>query len=174
MRAPIEPGNPGWDPDAASDRGAKVGAAIRGAGFLAIVIAFLFVSQSFVGNDEEPATSPSGNATVYVDQELERVVSELESPAIVEYGASAALREKIAADSIADVFVGTRADAQSLTDQGLCSEPALITTTPVDYAGCLVTRKDARTDAGTQFLKVLTGIQARNALLEAGYDLPPR
>lgn len=176
MRAPIEPGNPGWDPDEAAHRGAKVGAALRGAGFLIIVIAFLFVSQTFVSSDDEDptTTSPPGPATVYIADELAPVVSPLKSTAIVEYGTSAALRAKVAGGSVADVFVGTRADTQALVDDGACTAPVVVTTAPVAYSACLVKRSGARTAAGAEFLKVMTGIKARNALLEAGYDLPPR
>lgn len=172
MRAPIEPGNPGWDPDAATDRANQVGAALRGAGFIAIVIAFLFVSQQYVGgDDDDPQPGP---AAIYAAAELKPVLEQLESDAVVEYGTSPALRAKIENGSAADAFIGTRADTQTLIDDGRCTEPAAVTAQPSELASCLIDRSGARTKAATAFVDQLTGISGRDLLLQAGFELPPR
>ncbi len=173
MRAPIEPGNPGWDPDAAGDRANQVGAALRGAGFIAIVIAFLFVSQQYVGGDDDDDPQP-GPAAIYAAAELKPALEQLESDAVVEYGASPALRAKIENGSAADVFIGTRADTQTLIDDGRCTEPAAVTSRPTELASCLIDRNGARVAAGTAYLDQLTGISGRDLLLQSGFELPPR
>ncbi len=172
MRAPIEPGNPGWDPDAAEDRANRVGAGLRGAGFIAILIAFLFVSQQYVGGtDDDPQPGP---AAIYAVSELEPAIERLRSGAVVVYGASPALRAKIENDSAVDAFVGARADVQTLIDDGRCTDPEAVTTEPNQLAACLIDRDGARTEAAAAFIDELTGIAGRDLLLKAGFELPPR
>lgn len=142
-----------------------------------IVIAFLVVSQTFVSSDDtDPTTptSPPGPATVYVATELKPVVDAAESTAIAKYGDSSALRQQVDSGAQADAFVGARADAQALASAGRCGEPKPITTGPTELAGCVVIRDGDRSDAAGQFLKDISGIKSRAALLDAGYELPPR
>lgn len=172
MRAPIEPGNPGWDPDASADRAGKVGAGLRGAGLLVILLAFLFTSQQFLGStDDDPEPGP---AAIYVVNELRPVVSKFNGGAVIEYGVSVSLREKVEGGSAVDAFVGLRADTQALLDAGACTGGVAVTSQPQQYAACLVDRNGARTTAATAFLGQLTSIDGRDALLQAGFELPPR
>jgi hypothetical protein len=176
VRAPIEPGNPGWDPDQAGDRARTIGGALRGAGLVIILIAFLFVSQTFVSDDEpEPTTtSAPGPATVTAVDELQPVVATLDAPANVEYGPSAESRERVAGGAAIDVFVGATADAQSLVAEERCGPLAPVTTGPAAYSACLVIRSGARVESGRAFIDDLTGLTGRAALLDAGFELPPR
>lgn len=176
MRAPIEPGNPGWDPDQAGNRARTIGGALRGAGFVIILIAFLFVSQTFVGDDDPqpPTTSAPGPATVYAVAELRPVIDGLETTGNVEYGTSTELRERVAGGAAVDVFVGTSADAQALATDDRCGPSAPVTAGPQAYAACLVIRSGARVEGGRAFIDDLTGLTGRAALLDAGYELPPR
>lgn len=175
MRAPIEPGNPGWDPDAGYDRANKIGAGLRGAGFIVIVLAFLIVSQQFVTSDDEDPTTP-GQALVYAAADLQPPLDDLDATTQVtmEYGASPALRQKVVDGTAVDVFVGLRDDTVALVEDGLCTDAAPVATEPAEYAACLVDRRGARTAEATKFLDALTGLDGRDALLQAGFEVPPR
>jgi ABC-type molybdate transport system substrate-binding protein len=173
VRAPIEPGNPGWDPDHPSHRSPKAGGALRGAGFVIVLVAFLVASQQFVtadqDKDDEPAATAS--ATVYAVDTLKPVIEGLKTGASVRYDASVDLREAVSSGAKTDVFVGASADADALLDDGSCTEPTPITTQPL-LAGCLTTRSDTDAEAGAAFLKELSSLDGRNALLQAGFDVP--
>lgn len=173
MRAPIEPGNPGWDPDHPNHRGPKVGSALRGAGFAMILIAFLVASQQFVTADQDEPDAPvaASSASAYVVDTLKPVLVELETGASIRYDASVDLHEAIANGAKTDVFVGADADAQALLEDGSCTEPTPITTEP-QLSGCLTTRSDTDAEAGAAFLKKLSSLEGRDALLRAGFDVP--
>ncbi|MBJ7472578.1 MAG: hypothetical protein JHD16_14825 [Solirubrobacteraceae bacterium] len=175
MRAPIEPGNPGWDPDASEDRAKKIGAGLRGIGLVGIVLGFLFVSQQFTSSDDDPApTSAAGPATVYAASPLKPVIGKIDGGEIARYRASPELRVLITGGAKADVFVGLRGDVATLLEADLCTAPVAVATAPAEYAACLVDRPGAKTAAGQDFLAELTGLTGRELLLESGFDVPQR
>lgn len=173
MRAPIEPGNPGWDPDHHGHRGPKVGGALRGAGFAIILIAFLVASQQFVTADQDKPDEPASaaSATVYAVDTLRPVLEELETGANIRYDASVDLREAVSNGAKTDVFVGASTDAAALMEDGSCTEPNAVTSAP-QLSGCLSTRSDTDAAAGAAFLKELSSLEGRDALLRAGFDVP--
>lgn len=143
-----------------------------------ILIAFLVASQQFVtadsDKDDGPATVENANpadASVYAVDALKPVLVELETGASIRYDASVDLREAVSSGAKTDVFVGASADADALLEDGACTEPTPITTEPL-LAGCLTTRSDTDAKAGAAFLKELSSLEGRDALLRAGFDVP--
>lgn len=178
MRAPIEPGQPGWDPDHRDHRGPAVGGALRGAGLIVILIAFLVASQQFITADQdEPSASTPGDgvaadATVYAAEPLRPVLDELATGANIRFDASGDLEEAVTNGAKTDVFVGNTADAEALTEDSACTEPAAITIEPEPMSACLSTRSDTDAAAGAAFIKELTSLEGREALLRHGFEVP--
>lgn len=198
-RAPISgQGRAPGDPEA---RVARTNAALRLAGLGVLAIAFLFVSRSFTTGDDV-ATTPGRTAVVYADESLSDILPQLTRRAQYRYGAPEDLAAKITAGADADVFLSSdEPGLTALTRDNRCTEPLTFATrggatpstptpdaTPGDsspastsprastgvtaYAYCVVIRDGANAAIAKAFITQLTSIKSRDALLDAGFDIP--
>lgn len=153
----------------------KAGAGLRGIGFIALVIAFLAVSNQYVSDDGDkaPATTTSTGTIVLTVPALAPVLRQLGGDATVRTGSSTMHRTQIQQGRPADLFVtDVLGDAEALAKADRCSTPVPLATGPAPartkYFACAA----SATGAGPTLLAQVAGLKARAALLDAGFDVP--
>ncbi len=155
----------------------KTSAGLRGIGLIAIVLAFLAVSNGYVsGGDDEKATDPrvAGRPTVLAPEALRTILPRINANATYRFGTPAAIKTMIEDNDQADVFITTAgADAQSLAIDSRCTDAIQIAIYENEkVVACLPTNVDADSTAGLAYLKTLTNVKGRAALIDAGLDVP--
>lgn len=156
----------------------KTSAGLRGIGLIIIVLAFLAVSNRYVsGGDEDKKPTDGrkeGTATVVAAEALRPLLPKLSTDAVYLYATPAVARKKIEDNEQADVFVTTvPADAAALAADSRCSDAVDIATVDrTQVVACLPTNVDADTALGLAYLKSITNLRARAAIIDAGYDVP--
>lgn len=155
----------------------KTSAGLRGIGLVAIVFAFLAVSNGYVsGGDDAPSSDPRrpGRVTVIAPEALRTVLPKAGGVATYLYGTPPKILTMIEDNDQADVFITTvAADAKALATDSRCTdavEIAVLKGQPV--VACLPTNVDADSAAGLAFVKRLKSLEGRAAFIDAGLDLP--
>ena len=159
----------------------KTSAGLRGVGLIAIVIAFLAVSNDYVsgGDEDAKSTDPrtAGKPTVVAPEALRPILPRVTgSGAIYIYGTPPKIRAMIEDNDQADVFLTTVPDdAAALATYSRCSDAIDVAVLDRQtIVACLPTNVDADAKAGLAYLEQLTGLEGRAALIDAGLDLPDR
>lgn len=177
-RDPFKPTQSAWRTGGIGPE--KTGAGLRGIGLIVIVIAFLAGSSSFLStgdDDAKPTTGgPAAKPTVAAPEALRTILPQIEPNATYVFGTDDQLLEKVEQEEALDLFItATPADARTLATDRACSDALELASKPPDrFVACIPTHEQADSAAGLQYLRTITGLKARAALLDAGFDLPDR
>ena len=155
---------------------AKANAGLRGLGFLAIVIAFLAVSNGYVSQDDpEPSGTSGAQKPVVLAPEALRTILPVIAPNATYRFTDAARAVADAREGKGNVLVAGPDDARALAGESRCTDALEIATKAGDaYVACLVVNAKVSTSAGVDYVAAITSLKARAALLEAGFDIPER
>jgi hypothetical protein len=138
-------------------------------GFIAIVAgSFIVLNRP---KDETPTTNVP---RIAVDGALATIVRAQLPKAKLTAGESGNLAAQIRGGLTVDAAILTTAATQLLTDQERCSNPEAVATRATStYAGCLVNANGSSRALGAAAIDALTDLEGRDALLEAGFEVPP-
>lgn len=150
----------------------KAGAGLRGIGFIAIGIAFLAVSNQYVSGDDDPPPTTAGGVVLTVPA----IRAPLEQSIVgvkIRTGTSEALRIQVEEAAAGDLFVtDVPADAAKEAAASRCGKPVQIAIGPPPARATYVACVPSTSAVGELMMKRLTGLEARAALLDAGFDVP--
>lgn len=157
----------------------KTGAGLRGIGLIAILIAFLAVSNGLLSgsNEDTPkATDAGAKPTVLAPEALRTILPAVAPNATYVFGEDADLLEKVRGKAKADLFItGTPSDARTLGGEKRCSDALTLARKGArTFVACIPVAESTNSAAGVRYLETVTGLKARAALLDAGFDLPDR
>jgi hypothetical protein len=162
----------------------KTGAGLRGIGAIVIVLAFLGVSNSFTSDNNDKTVKPTQSTTppvVFADEALRTILPKVDGAPGYTFGTPAALRVQLEKAPAADLFISaSAADVQGLIDDGKCAKGVVVVgtdpaaTPPRKYTACAVNHGGVATTNAVAYLRKLDGLDARAALIDAGFDLPDR
>lgn len=182
---------PGRAPGDPESRVGKTNAALRILGLGILFLALITGTKSLTSGTKSVADRP---AIVLADESLRAVLPSVTPKAQYRYGAPQELAAKVAAGSDADLLISSDGPALTAlakddrctgavtfaTRGGAGDDPATTpatsptaTTGLTTYAYCVIIRGGANEAVAAEYIQGLTGIAGREALLDAGYEVPP-